>query len=129
VFDDRLGSRPTTLIALAGLVVSGTTVLLAPDSSTFIALSLVLGIFVGPAQAASRTLMARLAPPEKRAEMFGLYSLSGKSIAFLGPLAFAALTNLSGNQRVGMTAVIIFIVLGAVILLGVREPARVRRAD
>jgi UMF1 family MFS transporter len=129
VFDDRLGSRPTTLIALAGLVVSGTAVLLAPDSTTFIALSLVLGIFVGPAQAASRTLMARLAPPEKRAEMFGLYSLSGKSIAFLGPLAFAALTNLSGNQRVGMTAVIIFIVLGAVILLGVREPARVRRAD
>ena len=40
-----------------------------------------LGIFVGPTQAASRSLMARLAPPELRTEMFGLYALSGKITA------------------------------------------------
>src|SRR5690606_13058159 len=59
--DDRFGPKPTVLIALGGLIATGLPVLLVTDTRVFIALALLLGIFVGPAQAASRSLMARLA--------------------------------------------------------------------
>ena len=53
---------------------------------------LLLGIFVGPAQSATRTLMARLAPANQRTEMFGIYALTGKVTAFIGPFLFGTAT-------------------------------------
>ncbi len=90
--DDRIGSKPTILIAICGLFVAGTVALLAEEKSTFWAVALVIGIFVGPAQSASRTLMARLAPAEQRTEMFGIYALTGKVTAFIGPFLFGTAT-------------------------------------
>ena len=57
-------------------------------------MALVIGIFVGPAQSASRTLMARLAPADQRTEMFGIYALTGKVTAFIGPFLFGTATYL-----------------------------------
>lgn len=122
--DDALGSKPTILISLAGLIVFGVVSLLITDATTFIAVALALGIFVGPAQAASRTLMARLAPHHLETEMFGLYALTGKSIAFLGPILFAAGTDIFDSQRAGMSTVILFWLAGGALLLTVREPKK-----
>jgi len=119
--DDGIGSKRTILIALAGLIVTGIPLLLISDWRVFIGLSLALGLFVGPAQAASRSLMARLAPRGLETEMFGLYALTGKSIAPLGPFAFAALTTMFVSQRAGMAAIIVFWLIGGVLLLWVRE--------
>ena len=58
------------LIALAGLIVFGSATLTTSNAETFIALALALGLFVGPAQAASRSLMARLSPHHLETEMF-----------------------------------------------------------
>ncbi|MEE8272793.1 MAG: MFS transporter [Alphaproteobacteria bacterium] len=121
--DDGVGSKPTILIALAGLIGFGVPLLLISDATLFIVLALGLGIFVGPAQAASRTLMARLAPADLETEMFGLYAMTGKSIAFLGPMLFALGTDII-SQRVGMSTVILFWLAGGLLLLTVREPAR-----
>ena len=89
-----------------------------------LALALPLGIFMGPAQAASRSLMARLAPPQKMTEMFGLFALSGKITAFLGPALLAWATLAFSSQRAGMATIFVFIVVGAALLTQVREPAR-----
>ena len=51
------------------------------------ALGLALGVFMGPVQAASRTLIARMAPESVRAEFFGLFALSGRVTSFAGPAA------------------------------------------
>jgi len=75
---------------------------------------------MGPAQAASRSLMARLAPPDKLGEMFGLFALSGKITAFLGPAVLAAVTAAFASQRAGMATVLVFICAGAAILMTVR---------
>ncbi len=83
-----------------------------------------LGVFFGPAQAASRSLMARLAPTGMEAEMFGLYALSGKATAFLGPLLLAWATTAFDSQRAGMATVLIFLVTGFVLLIPLKEPAR-----
>lgn len=119
--DDIKGSKKTVVVALLGLLAFGIPTLLISDARVFIALALGLGIFVGPAQAASRSLMSRLAPPDEQAEMFGLYALTGKSIAFLGPILFALLTELFDSQRAGMASIIAFLGLGLLLLLSVKE--------
>lgn len=119
--DDHLGSRPTILLSLLGLILAGTGVLAAPSETWLWAMGAALGIFVGPAQAASRSLLARIAPPERRTELFGLYALSGKATAFLGPWLVGAVTMAFDSQRLGMAVVLVFFAVGGVVLLTVRE--------
>lgn len=119
--DDRLGSKPTILWSLAGLMVFGCAILLVQDKVIFIALACVLGLFMGPVQAASRTLAARLTPPGMVTQTYGLYALTGKSISFLGPLCFAWVTLAFDSQRMGMATIVLFWLVGFMILLAVKE--------
>ncbi|MFX7306606.1 MFS transporter, partial [Acinetobacter baumannii] len=84
LIEDRMGSRRTVLLALGALTLLGAGLLVAEGKAQFWALALALGLFIGPAQAASRTLMARLAPPGEVAAHFGLFALSGRVTGFLG---------------------------------------------
>ncbi len=120
--DDGRGSKPTVLVALVGLVLFAIPLLLVTDAQTFIYLALGLGIFVGPAQAASRSLMARLSPKDMETEMFGLYAMTGKSAAFFGPVIFSTVTAISGSVRLGMSTIVIFWIAGGLLLLAVKEP-------
>ncbi|WP_254453802.1 MFS transporter [Siccirubricoccus sp. G192] len=120
--EDRMGSRRTVLVALGALTLCAAGLLVARGRPEFWALALTLGIFIGPAQAASRTLMARLAPPGEAAAHFGLFALSGRITGFLGPAALAAVTAATGSQRAGMATVLVFLGAGAAILATVREP-------
>ena len=54
--------------------------------------------------------------------MFGLFALSGKVTAFMGPAVLAWVTAMFASQRAGMTTVIVFIAVGAAILVSVKEP-------
>ncbi len=119
--EDRIGSRRMVLAALGVIVVLGTLLLLATTETGFWILALTLGLFFGPAQAASRSFMARLAPPGELAAHFGLFALSGRVTGFLGPAALAAVTHATGSQRLGMATVLVFLGIGAAILATVRE--------
>ncbi|WP_149538362.1 MFS transporter [Siccirubricoccus phaeus] len=118
--EDRIGSRRTVLIALTAMILLGAGLLVAEGKAAFWALALALGCFLGPAQAASRALMARLAPPGEVTAHFGLFALSGRVTGFLGPAALAAVTAATGSQRAGMATVLVFLCLGAAILATVR---------
>lgn len=120
-FDDRWGSKQVIYISLVALIILGAAILVVTDVTLFWVFGLSLGIFVGPAQSASRSLMARIAPEDIRTEMFGLYALSGKATAFLGPLAVGLLTYAFDSQRVGMSAIVIFFIVGGLLLIGVKQ--------
>jgi UMF1 family MFS transporter len=122
--DDWIGAKRTIMIALSGLLVFSTAILLGDSKLWLWVFGLGLGIFFGPAQAASRSMMARMAPPELRTEMFGLYALSGKATAFVGPALLGWVTVLAASQRVGMATVLLFFIAGAIILAPLREPTR-----
>ena len=124
--DDRAGAKATILVSLLGLTAFGVPLLLATDRLWFWVLALGLGVFFGPAQAAGRSLMARLAPPGMAGEMFGLYSLTGRFVGFLGPLAYGLATEAFDSQRAGMACVVGFFVIGFGLMLTVREPAGTR---
>ncbi len=142
--DDRLGSRKTILLALTGLIlgtllsvsITADTVLFvievaprAADDPIFGSVAegfylfggVLIGLSGGPAQAASRTFLARLAPPEMMNEFFGLYALSGKATSFIAPLVIGLVTAAAGHQRAGLFVVLGFLFVGLLLLLPVRE--------
>jgi len=119
--DDFLGSKMTVVVSLIFLVLLGIPLLFLHHKSAFWAVALLLCIFVGPVQSASRSLMVRLIEnKETSAEMFGLYALSGRITAFIGPWLLGVMTLLFGSQRVGMATVLVFFAVGGLLLLPVR---------
>lgn len=119
--DDAIGPRKTILLSLLGLVVPGAAILLVHDKMWFWVFGLLMSVFFGPVQAASRTWLARSAPEALRTQFFGLFALSGKITSFMGPLAVAWLTAIFDSQRVGMSCIIVFLVVGGVLMLGVPQ--------
>ena len=94
--------------------------LVVEDKAVFWGLGLGIGLFLGPSQAASRSLMARIAPEALRTEFFGLYALSGKATAFLGPALLAFVIDQTASQRLGMATILPFLAVGLVLLWGVK---------
>jgi UMF1 family MFS transporter len=122
--EDRIGSRTTVLVALVSLTMLGAGVLLARHVTLFWYMALGLGLFVGPAQAASRSLMAQLAPAESRNSWFGLYALSGRVTGFIGPASLGLITAVTGSQRAGMAIILALLAAGGGLLAGVRAPSK-----
>jgi MFS transporter, UMF1 family len=86
---------------------------------------LVLGCLIGaagaPMQAASRSLLIRIAPKDRIAQYFGLFALTGKVTSFTGPLLIGIITALTASQKAGMAVLVLFFVAGLVLLAKVRD--------
>ncbi len=141
--DDRLGSKRTiqvavillTIATLGVISIGRETVLFGlpmpagdaegflqtPAQIVFMLFGLLMGLGFGPAQSASRTMLARLAPPDLMTEFFGLFALSGKATAFLAPFLIGLVTQTYESQRAGLVVVIAFFIVGYALLLPVRE--------
>ena len=127
--DDRIGGKRTIQLSLAGLVVAALLAVFSPNKAWFWFSGVLVGLFVGPNQAASRSLMARFVPAEQENEFFGFYAFSGKATAFLGPWLLGVLTLQFGSQRVGMAVVLAFFLIGAALLHTVDEAAGIRARE
>jgi UMF1 family MFS transporter len=119
--DDYLGSKTTVLFSLFWLTVLSIPLLLVKSSQLFWLIGLFLSLFVGPVQAASRSLMARLSPLAKSTEMFGLYALSGRVTSFIGPWSLGLATLYFHSQRAGMATIVLFFILGGILMIWVSE--------
>ena len=126
--DDRLGAKRTLQVSLVCLTVAAIIAVAAPTRFWFWVGGVMVGIFAGPNQAASRSLMGRFVPPDKETEFFGFFAFSGKLTAFMGPLLFGVLTQWTGTQRSGVGVVIGFFLLGLVLLARVDESEGIRAA-
>ena len=69
----------------------------------------------------SRTMMARISPPEMTTQFFGLYALSGTVTAFLAPLLVATTTDWFQSQRIGFASLTLLMFIGALMLIKVKE--------
>jgi len=128
--DDWIGGRNTILLSLVALIASATAILVVDDVVWFWVFAMVLGVFVGPLQAASRSHLARVAPEELRSQMFGLFTFSGKATAFAGPLLVGAVTAATASQRWGMSIIVAFFAVGFLLMLTVpTADADSRRTD
>lgn len=75
---------------------------------------------MGPAQSASRTFLARIIPPGREGEVFGLYATTGRAVSFLAPTAFALFVALSGQAAYGILGIVLVLLIGLLLLLPVR---------
>lgn len=119
--DDRIGGKRTIMITLAALSLAVLIVVWAPTKTWLWVGGILIGIFGGPNQAASRSLMARFVPPRHQNEFFGLFQLSGKVTSFLGPMLLGAVTIAAGSQRAGVATILIFLIAGAGLLATIDE--------
>ncbi len=83
-----------------------------------------LAVFITGAFASSRTLLTRLAPPDKIGGFFGLYALSGAATAWLGPMLVGAFTAGFGSQQAGFVPIAGLLLAGFIGLLFVRGGGR-----
>ena len=120
VFDDRYGPKIVILVSLAALVVVSGAMLTASGTLAFWIGGLALSLFVGPAQACSRSYLARLAPPGREGELFGLYATTGRAVSFLAPALFGLFITLFGAQRWGILGIGIVLLIGLLTLVPVR---------
>ncbi len=141
--DDRLGPQRVIAGSMLILLISIVAILLVDkDSILFVKVAppepggalfsgaaerayLVLGCLIGgaggPLQAASRTLLIRLAPKDRIAQFFGLFALTGKVTSFIGPLLIGVITAVTESQKAGMAVLVLFFVAGLALLARVRD--------
>lgn len=119
--DDRIGGKRTIMITIGGLIVGCLAAVLVTTKPGLWVAGLFIGLFVGPNQAASRSLLGRFVPHEKETEFYGFFAFSGKAIAFLGPFMLGEFTRIFDSQRAGVAALLIFFVVGAALLTRVNE--------
>jgi UMF1 family MFS transporter len=141
--DDKLGPKRVIAGSMTILLFSIVAILLVnKDSILFVAVAppvpggalfassaervyLLLGCLIGaaggPLQAASRTLLIRMAPKDRIAQYFGLFALTGKLTSFIGPLLIGLITTITASQKAGMAVLVLFFVAGLALLGRVRD--------
>ncbi len=93
----------------------------ASAERAYLLLGCLIGAAGGPLQAASRTLLIRMAPQDRIAQYFGLFALTGKVTSFIGPLLIGAITAVTASQKAGMAVLVLFFVAGLALLARVRD--------
>lgn len=137
--DDAIGSKPVVIGSIAFLSLATIAILLigpghvffvfqtakpAPGDGLFatlpeqiyLVLGGIMGAAAGPLQAASRSLLVRVAPRDQIGQFFGLFALSGKVTAFVGPFLSGAVTLALNDQRAGLGVLLVMFAAGALIL-------------
>jgi len=126
--DDKLGGKTTVLVTLVALSTATLLAAWAPTETWLWVAGILIGIFVGPNQSASRSLMGRFVPERHQAEFFGFFAFSGKITSFMGPILLGTATAMFASQRAGIATVLIFFLLGGGLLLSVSERAGIAAA-
>ena len=147
--DDRLGSKRVIVGSMTILLSAIVAILLvSKDSILFIPIAppvpggalfassaerayLLLGCLIGacgaPLQAASRSLLIRLAPKDRIAQYFGLFALTGKVTSFVGPLLIGIVTAATASQKAGMATLVLFFAAGLGLIAPVNAGSGGRR--
>ena len=116
---NRIGPKPAILIAIAVYIGVIVWAYFMQHVGEFYALAVVIGLVQGGVQALSRSLYARLIPPDQSAEFFGFYNMLGKFAAIFGPLLMGSVGLLTGSPRVSILSVAVLFVAGGLLLMKV----------
>jgi MFS transporter, UMF1 family len=113
---EKVGARPAVIVGLVMYV--GVTLWASQMTNVaeFYALAAALGLVQGGIQALSRSMYARLIPPEESGEFFGFFNLVGKFATIVGPLLVGGVTYLSSSHRIGISSVALLFFIGGIFL-------------
>jgi MFS transporter, UMF1 family len=127
LLDDHVGSKTVILCSLASMIALGLILLVLSGSTAFWVCGLLLCMFIGPTQSSARTLLLRMTAHGKEGVAFGLYTTTGRAVAFLAPWMFFTFVDAFRTDRAGMGGLLVVLAAGFVAMLLVRAPAAARR--
>ncbi|HET6629334.1 MAG TPA: MFS transporter [Woeseiaceae bacterium] len=119
---ERIGPKKGILIGLAIYVAVTSWAAFMTSVVEFFTMACLIGVAQGGVQSLSRSLFARLIPPDKPAEFFGFYNMIGKFAAVLGPFFVAFAAAQTGNARSAVAAILPLLIAGAAILVLAPDP-------
>ncbi|MCI4537358.1 MFS transporter, partial [Escherichia coli] len=103
--DHRIGAKPVIVGSLAAIVVLGLTLMLLSGSVAFWICGLLLCMFIGPSQSSSRALLLHMAKRGREGVAFGLYTMTGRAVAFVAPWLFSVFVDVFGAVRAGLAGI------------------------
>jgi MFS transporter, UMF1 family len=125
--DDRFGPKTVILVSVFGLALCTLAVFVLADlgAPMFWVVGIILALFTGPAQAASRSFLARITPAGREGEIFGLYATTGRAAGWMASLLWGVFIALAANQTLyGILGISLVLLAGGIMLLFVKAPPR-----
>ena len=122
--DDRLGPKRIILASIGSMIVAGIAVFFLRDAGAMVFWvgGLILCAFVGPAQAAARSFLARVTPAGREGEIFGLYATTGRAASWMASGAWTLLIVLTSQTAFGILGIVVVLIAGFLLLLPVKAP-------
>ena len=119
--NDKFSSKKIILVCITALILCVVFIsMIAQTKMQFFFGVMVVSIFLGTIQSASRVMMTLLLDSDNVGKGFGLFAFSGRITSFLGPLLVGTMTFLF-SQRVGLLSCIILFILGFIFMMKVKE--------
>ena len=78
----------------------------------FWVLAVCVGMFQGAIQALSRSYFARIIPPEKSGEFFGIFDICGKGASFMGTALMGLFAQITGKSNGGVAILAVMFLIG-----------------
>jgi UMF1 family MFS transporter len=117
---DRIGHRRALMLSLWLWVGMVLTAYFATTRPVFWLAANLAGIAMGASQSAGRAMVGYLAPPDRTAEYFGLWSLAVRVATIIGPISYGLATWVfAGNHRLAMLGTGLFFVFGLIVVRGI----------
>lgn len=122
--DHRVGSKPVIVVSLLAIVALGLTLMALSGPVAFWVCGLLLCVFIGPTQSSSRALLLQMAKHGGEGVAFGLYTMTGRAVAFVAPWLFSVFVDVFGAVRAGLGGISLVLIAGLLAMLVVRVPQR-----
>lgn len=127
-FSKRVGTKRSVMIGLGWYALLTVAGYFMSEAWHFWALAFSVGMVQGGTQALSRSLYSQMAPKARSAEFFGFYDVSSKFAGIIGPFLFAVVSQIAGQSRLSIVALIVFFIGGIILLTRVDEAEGIRVA-
>ena len=108
--NDKYNSKTIITWSIATLILAVFAIVFSPSKEFFFFSLLLVAAAIGPLQSASRTLMSRISQQNTQGVSFGLYALSSKATAFVGPFMAGTITYFVSQQAGFASISILFLV-------------------
>ena len=108
--NDKYNSKTIIMWSIATLILAVFAIVFSPSKEFFFFSLLLVAATIGPLQSASRTLMSKISPQNTQGVSFGLYALSSKATAFVGPFMAGTITYFVSQQAGFASISILFLV-------------------
>jgi MFS transporter, UMF1 family len=130
VIQDASSSLLSLKLTLTLWIIAISLAAFSHQASTFWLAANLIGISMGASQSAARALVGQFSPARHHGEFFGLWGMSLRLSAIIGPLSYGIINYLTmGNHRIAILSTLVFFLSGLFLLFFINEQRGKNRAN